>query len=595
MSATSVIAGTLVRTVVPTVRMLAAMSLSTEFLAPAMRTSPSRGPPPRTSRRVPPTAAWWDGTNGSDRPVTGHRRASTHSTTAARRPTRTGADRGGVPRRDPPGAAPVPRRRRQARSPPPVPTVTCRSTVSTAIADRLAAPRDSLVLEVDEGDGTYTMAEGPFTYWGRTLTRTPRDDGNEDVVEVTSFAVAAPVWGWLFVPPLRARIKRHHRRVASGEVLAEDGRPPVWMPPDRLDARAAAVLSTLCTLALLVGYLGTLITQTIAYAADQFGASTGDQSTVLATVRVGVLLSLGIVVLADRRGRRRLLIASLVCSCIAAAAGALATGMASLAVSQTISRAFSTSAVILLAIIAAEEMPRSSRAYAVGVMTLTGGLGAGVCVWFLPLAGTGPGGWRWLYVIPLIGLLPLGPLRGASGVPEVRPTARPCPARRSRPAPRPDRDDPVRGSALRGARVAAAERLPQGRAGLLRRARCALHPGHEHPGRHRRRSRWAPRRHARSTPDRRGRCAGRRTVRGRGVPLARMVDVGLDAGGHDARRRGRAGAGRVRTGAVPDLVAGQGERHPAGGGRGRERRRAPDRWVGSSTAGARWAPRWRWC
>ena len=146
--------------------------------------------------------------------------------------------RGGVPRRDPPGAAPVPRRRRQASNPPPVPTVTCRSTVSTAIADGPAAPRATLVLEVDEGDGTYTMAEGPFTYWGRTLTRTPRDDGNEDVVEVTSFAVAAPVWGWLFVPPLRGRIKRHHRRVASGEVLAEDGRPPVWMPPDRLDARA---------------------------------------------------------------------------------------------------------------------------------------------------------------------------------------------------------------------------------------------------------------------------------------------------------------------------------------------------------------------
>ncbi len=291
-----------------------------------------------------------------------------------------------------------------------MPTVTCRSTVSTAIADRFAAPQDSLVLEVDEGDGNYSLAEGPFTHWERHLTRNPRDDGDEDVVEVTSFALAAPIWGWLFVPPLRARIKAHHRRVASGEDLAEDGRLPVWMPPDRLDARAAAVLSTLCTLALLVGYLGTLITQTIAYAADQFGASTADQSTVLATVRVGVLLSLGIVVLADRRGRRRLLIASLVLSCAAAAAGALATGMASLAVSQTISRAFSTSAVILLAIIAAEEMPRSSRAYAVGVMTLTGGLGAGVCVWFLPLAGTGPGGWRWLYVIPLVGLLPLGRL-----------------------------------------------------------------------------------------------------------------------------------------------------------------------------------------
>ena len=242
-----------------------------------------------------------------------------------------------------------------------MPTVTCRSTVPTAIADRLAAPRDSLVLEIAEGEGTYAMVEGPFTHWERTLTRTLRDDGTEDVVEMTSFAVAAPIWGWLFVPPIRARIKRNHRRLASGETDSEGGRLPVWMPPDRLDARAAAVLSTLCTLALLAGYLGTLISQTIAFAADQFNASTSDQSTVLASVRVGVLLSLGVVVLADRRGRRRLLIASIMCSCLAAAAGSLATGMASLAVSQTISRAFSTSAVVLLAIIAAEEMPPSSR------------------------------------------------------------------------------------------------------------------------------------------------------------------------------------------------------------------------------------------
>ena len=214
--------------------------------------------------------------------------------------------------------------------------------------------------------------------------------------------------------PPSCRIRRRPRR----------GRPPPGLDasgPSRRPCGRGAVHALHPPL--LVGYLGTLITQTIAYAADQFGASTADQSTVLATVRVGVLLSLGIVVLADRRGRRRLLIASLVLSCAAAAAGALATGMASLAVSQTISRAFSTSAVILLAIIAAEEMPRSSRAYAVGVMTLTGGLGAGVCVWFLPLAGTGPGGWRWLYVIPLVGLLPLGRL--ARALPESRRFVRP--------------------------------------------------------------------------------------------------------------------------------------------------------------------------
>ncbi len=54
--------------------------------------------------------------------------------------------------------------------------------------------------------------------------------------------------------------------------------------------------------------------------------------------------------------------------------------------------------------------PRGARAYAVSVMTLTAALGAGMCVWFLPLADTGINGWRILYVIPLA-----GPPRGRCG------------------------------------------------------------------------------------------------------------------------------------------------------------------------------------
>lgn len=289
--------------------------------------------------------------------------------------------------------------------------MTCRSTVPAAIADRFLIPRDDLLLETDEGDGRFGLAEGPFHHWEREVVQQPAADDQISVVETTTFAIAAPVWGWLFVLPLRRRIGTRHRRIASGADSGDANRLPAWLPPDRLDARASSVLSTLSSLALLVGYLGTVITQTIVFAADQFGASTSDQSTVLASVRIGVLLSLGIVVLADRRGRRRLLLVSIALSCLTAALGAAATGMWSLAASQTVSRAFSTSAVVLLAIMAAEEMPRNSRAYAVGVMTLSGGLGAGMCVWLLPLADTGPGGWRWLYVVPLIGLVPLQRLR----------------------------------------------------------------------------------------------------------------------------------------------------------------------------------------
>lgn len=296
-------------------------------------------------------------------------------------------------------------------------TVTCRAQVPADRVGRLLEPRDDLLREAADGTGAFDLADGPFVHWHR---RVEVDDTHGDhplVTETTTFRIAAPFWHWLFIPPLRRRIRRRFQRLATAEEAPRD-RLPAWLPPDRLDARAATVLATICSLSVVTGYLGTIISQTITYSADQFAASTGDQGSVLAAVRVGVLGSLAVVAIADRHGRRKLLLASVAAACLTAALGAVSTSMWTLAAAQTVSRAFSTAAAILLAIVAAEEMPRSSRAYAVGVMTLSAGLGAGVCVWFLPLADAGPSGWRWLYVIPLIGLYPL--LRLSRVLPETR-------------------------------------------------------------------------------------------------------------------------------------------------------------------------------
>jgi MFS family permease len=51
-------------------------------------------------------------------------------------------------------------------------------------------------------------------------------------------------------------------------------------------------------------------------------------------------------------------------------------------------------------------MPRSSRAYALSVLALAGGLGAGVAVAALRLADLGNDGWRLVYLLSLIWLLP---------------------------------------------------------------------------------------------------------------------------------------------------------------------------------------------
>jgi MFS family permease len=50
-------------------------------------------------------------------------------------------------------------------------------------------------------------------------------------------------------------------------------------------------------------------------------------------------------------------------------------------------------------------MPRNSRAYAVSVLAMASGLGAGVAVMSLPLADIGPGGWRFVYLMALVWLV----------------------------------------------------------------------------------------------------------------------------------------------------------------------------------------------
>lgn len=297
-------------------------------------------------------------------------------------------------------------------------SVTCTSVIPRERLANFLAARNDEILEVQVAPGVFELAEGPFRQWRREVTSVPVGDDEVEVTQRVDFVIAAPLWRWLFVLPLRGLLKRRHHQLGNSDGPVSFDTMPVWLPPDRLDMRAATVLATVCSLSVVVGYLGTVLTQTITYAADQFGATTANQGQVLASVRIGVLGSLVVVAMADRKGRRLLLLGSIAASCVTAAASALSTSMVMLGVTQSISRAFSTSAAILLGIVAAEEMPRSSRAYAVGVMTLAGGLGAGVCVWFLPLAGASPSGWRVLYVIPLIGLVPL--LRLAKVLPETR-------------------------------------------------------------------------------------------------------------------------------------------------------------------------------
>ncbi|MDQ3353317.1 MAG: hypothetical protein M3507_02310, partial [Actinomycetota bacterium] len=165
------------------------------------------------------------------------------------------------------------------------------------------APRDDLVGEQvapEGGPTTFSAIHGPFREYRRAVTVDHLGDGTVEVISTTRFRLAIPYFSWLFVLPVRrvlARPDRGHRQ-------------PWWAPPDRLDARAAHVLGVLALASVIAGYLGTLLTQTITFAAEEFGLEgSRPQGYTLAAVRVGVLVAMVLVAVADRRGRRPVLVA----------------------------------------------------------------------------------------------------------------------------------------------------------------------------------------------------------------------------------------------------------------------------------------------
>jgi MFS family permease len=98
--------------------------------------------------------------------------------------------------------------------------------------------------------------------------------------------------------------------------------------------------------------------------------------------------------------------------------GALAPSLIWLTVTQTLGRPVGIALLLLVGIVAAEEMPRNSRAYAVSVVAMAGGLGAGLCLVALPLADIGVRAWRLVYVVPLAFLVIAWDLRRR--LPETR-------------------------------------------------------------------------------------------------------------------------------------------------------------------------------
>src|SRR3954452_19536731 len=230
---------------------------------------------------------------------------------------------------------------------------------SPARLEELQRPRDDVVAERKADSRNFELAHGPFRHYLRSVER--RGDTISQRIE---WELSIPWLWWLFWLPMRRELRR-----PSGT----DGRQPWWAPPDRLDQRSATVLTVLCVACMSVGYLNTLFTQTVSFAGDDFGISDLSRGVSLAVVRSGILIALVVVALADHRGRRRIILFTAVAAPIIAAFGAIAPNFATLTATQAIGRPLALSLDMVIAVVIAEEMPKGSRAYGLGLAALAEG------------------------------------------------------------------------------------------------------------------------------------------------------------------------------------------------------------------------------
>ena len=248
-------------------------------------------------------------------------------------------------------------------------------------------------------DVRFGQSEGPFTLYERRVHR----GGPAMPVrafEETKFSLVLPWFSWLFTPIIWLTMRRKARG-APDNLHAQ----PWWAPPDRFTQRHVLILGLLAACSLISAFVNTIFTQTAAVAADAFHVDNGGQGIGGAVVRMGIVLTFPIAMLADRVGRRRMIQFCAFAAPSLCALGAVAPSFPVLVATQTLARPIALTLDLLVAIMAAEEMGKNSRAYAVSLLAMASGLGAGVCVWTLKLADLGTQGWRLVYLVSLIWLI----------------------------------------------------------------------------------------------------------------------------------------------------------------------------------------------
>jgi predicted MFS family arabinose efflux permease len=238
------------------------------------------------------------------------------------------------------------------------------------------------------------------------VTVEPDAGPGADVIVEVDQTLDIPFFHWFFNLPHKRSLTKAAQHAAKTIDAGATGAPippplgrSLFLPPVTFAPEQGILIACVALAAALAGFGSALFGQNVDPIAKSFGVSNSDLGVSLAVTRAGVLFALIATALADRRGRRIVLLWSLAAVCLGNLISAVAPNIAIFTGAQLIVRASVNAVVVVGGIAVVEEAPEGARAFSVAMLGLAGGAGFALSVILLPIADFGAEAWRAAFLV----------------------------------------------------------------------------------------------------------------------------------------------------------------------------------------------------
>jgi MFS transporter, putative metabolite:H+ symporter len=185
----------------------------------------------------------------------------------------------------------------------------------------------------------------------------------------------------------------------------DDGSAASGLPPTPFTPYQRRLLVFLSVATFFEGYDFFALAQILPNLRADMGLSETGGGWLLAVIGIGTILAYGVVRLADRFGRRVMLMITILGYTLFTFATAFAQTPYDFAICQIAARIFLIGEISLGMVYAAEAFPADRRGHAIGIIQASSALGAIACAAVAPLLLATTWGWRAVFLVGIVPLL----------------------------------------------------------------------------------------------------------------------------------------------------------------------------------------------